>query len=610
MRQVVYLLFLFLIPSLLPAQTQQGIVKTRGRMVNGLYQRGKGLPGALVAIQNGNDVLVQKQNGLFSFNVPTKYYRVKSVTLKNYQLVDRDCINKEHLYSTDTIDFVMEAPEQLQSDQLDKERNLRRQLEKKLQQREDEIKALSLTLEEKNRLFHQINKERDDNELIIKDLSRYYATLDYDRLDAFQQEVTNLLENGEIIRADSMLRSRGSIEKRIAEIQNEEEAEKREGEHIATLQDRNEQAKAGTRKKKETVAADCYISYQLSLLKHKNDSAAYYLELRAQLDSTNVEWWNVAGLFIGEYLSNYQKSLYYFSQVLRLSLLQYGEQSNWSATSYNNIGYALMKTGEDSLALSFLIKSLTLREALFGDEHEDVAESYSNLGSYYQKTDSLEKALSLFHKALSIRKAICGQDTIRHTIATLYNNIGEIYRTQSQNDKTLNDKAHKALNDKALNYYNRVLWIKHKLLDGEIHRAIAKCYNNIGLVYMDMKDYNQATDYFQKALSIADSIYGRKNSFNATILYNLGNLYAHKKDYNSALITFDNALAVLLPLNHANSSDKSIAEDISNCYLCKGEICYRLHNDYQLFVKNYKKAIEFSPWNKDIYEEMINKKNK
>lgn len=51
-------LFLFsislLIAVLASAQTQQGVVKTRGRMVNGKHVAGKGLQGATVAIRGAN----------------------------------------------------------------------------------------------------------------------------------------------------------------------------------------------------------------------------------------------------------------------------------------------------------------------------------------------------------------------------------------------------------------------------------------------------------------------------------------------------------------------------------------------------------------------------
>ena len=47
------------------AQTQQGIVKTRGRMVNGVLQRGKGLPDAMVQIKEHSSVKSEK-DGTFS----------------------------------------------------------------------------------------------------------------------------------------------------------------------------------------------------------------------------------------------------------------------------------------------------------------------------------------------------------------------------------------------------------------------------------------------------------------------------------------------------------------------------------------------------------------
>ena len=111
------------------AQTQTGIVKTRGRMVNGQLVRGKGIPDATVQLAD-RSVLSRKSNGVFSFPVKGQVFQVKSVTKSGYQLLDPQAC-REYALSRDTLYLVMDTPEQQRYDELEKERTLRRKLEKR-----------------------------------------------------------------------------------------------------------------------------------------------------------------------------------------------------------------------------------------------------------------------------------------------------------------------------------------------------------------------------------------------------------------------------------------------------------------------------------------------
>ena len=91
------------------AQTQQGFVKTRGRMVNGQHVRGQGLQGAMVVVQGGNKVVTQSSNGAFSIAVPSKTFLVQSVQKKGYQLVDADATKKPYQLSSNPLYLVMET---------------------------------------------------------------------------------------------------------------------------------------------------------------------------------------------------------------------------------------------------------------------------------------------------------------------------------------------------------------------------------------------------------------------------------------------------------------------------------------------------------------------
>ena len=461
------------------AQTQQGVVKTRGKMVNGKLVPGEGLSGATVLLGDRN-VVSKGEKGAFSFPTQGKRYLVKGCKKQNYQLIDMQ-VCREYKYSGNPLYLVMETPEQQQSDLLAKERSLRRDLQRRLQKREDEVDNLNLSLQEKNRLLQEINRQRDENEKLIKDLAQYYSTLDYDRLDEFQRQVSYLLENNELEKADSMLRSRGSIDDRIKEIQREQEAEAKEDSVIAQRQQNNEVSKAGTRRKLEDVASDCYSFYLRFSQDHQNDSAAHYLEYRAALDTTNIEWQNEAGMFIDNYLADYSKGLTYYQRCLRQALLQEGEKGEWVATSYNNIGFVYNSQGDYAKALEYYQKALAIREKVFGTEHPGVATSYNNIGSIYSNQGDYAKALEYHQKALAIQEKLFG--TEHPDVALSYNNIGSVYNSQG-------DYA------KALEYYQKALSIFEKVFGTE-HPNTKTVKKNIEIVEKEivasnpekMKDY-------------------------------------------------------------------------------------------------------------------------
>lgn len=93
MKRTIWLITFTLLSLWATAQTQQGIVKTRGRMVNGVLQKGTPLPGATVLVKNRSAV-VSKQNGTFAFPVSENTFLLQSVKKQGYEMVDMEKIKK------------------------------------------------------------------------------------------------------------------------------------------------------------------------------------------------------------------------------------------------------------------------------------------------------------------------------------------------------------------------------------------------------------------------------------------------------------------------------------------------------------------------------------
>ena len=135
MKKMLCVCFLLTLPMMLTAQTQKGIVKTRGRMVNGQHVQGKGLPGASVTIRGGNKYNVKNNNGSFSFPVTTNTFLIQNVQKNGYQLVDADLTSKPFNVSANPIYLVMETPEQQMEDLLEAEEKISKTLREQLKKR-------------------------------------------------------------------------------------------------------------------------------------------------------------------------------------------------------------------------------------------------------------------------------------------------------------------------------------------------------------------------------------------------------------------------------------------------------------------------------------------
>ena len=569
MKRFWLIVFSLLLIFPIMAQMQNGVVKTRGRMVNNKHVPGVGLPGAVVSIKDRTDVGVKNNDGSFSFPVKGKQFMVQSVTKKDYALVDADAAPKTYLHSQDTFFLVMETPDQILQDKLDSERRIRRTLRQQLQAREDEIERLKsenkITQEEYHKALQKLYADEKNNEKLIQEMAERYSTLDYDRIDEFYRQVNNYIEQGELARADSLLKTRGDVESQVADVIEQ-------GKVIQQKKEEIEQAEEVHKSDIDELSRRCYSFYETFLMQHQNDSAAKYIEFRAALDTTNVEWQNAAGEFIRVYQAQYDKALEYYKRGLSHSIKQYGEESEWVAYFYNGIGIILDSFGDYPKALEYYQKALEIRLKVFGPEHPDVATSYNNIGYVYISQGDYPKALEYHQKAIEIRLKVL--DTEHPDVATSYNNIGSVYNSQGDYPKAL-EYYQKALNillkvlgtehpnvatsynnigivhdnqgdyTKALEYHQKALVIRLKVFDSE-HPSVATTYNNIGYIYNSQGYYPKALEYHQKALEIRLKVFGPEHPDVATSYNNIGFLYNSQGEYPKALEYLQKALYVLI----------------------------------------------------------------
>lgn len=366
------------------AQIQQGIVKTKGRLgTNGSVMHGKRLQGATVIIK-GRYAVVSGVNGTFSFHVPEQNFYLQNVKKQGYLLTDMDILSKQYSYSKENpLYIVMETPDTQTADKLAAERKIRRTLQKTLQQREDEIELLKaenkISQQEYQKKLQDLYSSQEKNEKLISDMAEHYSKMDYDQMDEFNRRINELILNGELVKADSLLNTKGDINTRIATFRHHQEANAEEESELSQRQENLSKSKAYTQKELEELAKDCYHKSEIFKMSFQNDSAAYYLETRAELDTMNVDWQLTAGGAVGKYLNAYEHAMFYFQRALRNAIQQYGESHSFVADSYNSIGYIYGMQGVYNMSLLYAQKALAIRLFILPENHLTVAESYNNI---------------------------------------------------------------------------------------------------------------------------------------------------------------------------------------------------------------------------------------
>ena len=606
----VSLLFLLLLFTLLaPAQTtQNGYVKTTGRMDNkGNLIPGTRIGGVFIQLTGGHST-VADANGNFTLTAPDTKFYLSDVQKQGYVLTDPEMLKKQYVCSSNPLVISMETKEKLADDQLAAERKLRRQLQKQLQQKEEEIDALKeenkITEEEYRKAMKKLYAYQESNEKLVSDMAKRYAELDYDLLDEFYRQVTFCIENGDLVKADSLLHSRGNVSQQIEEARKKAQAISEENEKLR-------QAEAVLAADIDELARRCNSYYEKFAAQFENDSAAYYMELRASLDTTKVDWQLDAASFIMKYLAGYKKALFYYQRALRQALSQYGEQHPYVMKSYNNMAIGYFNIGEYERALEYHKKSLAIRKAVYGENHPDVATSYGNLGNVYGELGDYAHELECYHKAMEIRKAVYGEN--HPDVAMNYSDLGVAYEYSGDYAQALEchqkaldirksvlgehhtDVADSYINlgilyadiedfEKAYECFQKALDIQ-KDIYSEHHPDVAEIYNNLGLVCSSLGNHTQALEYIQKGLDIMKSFFGESHPKVAIVYNSMGTVYSEQADYPHALEYYQKALTIqklFLGNNHP---------DVALSYINIGDV-YSCQKDSKQAMEYYQKALD------------------
>ena len=495
MKKFILLSAALMLSLMLSAQTQQGYVKTKGRMdAKGNLIHGQGLKGATVSIKGRTTILVNAEDGSFSFPITEKQFRLDSVRKKGYQLVDMDALGKTYKHSSNPLYLVMETPEQQLQDQLAAERKIRRTLNDQLHQREDKIEALKkqqkISDEEYRQALQKLYEETDQNEQLVKDMVERYSKIDYDQLNESDQLISNYILNGELVKADSLLRTKGDINERVSQYKKHEAINAKEREELSQRQEQLEQSEALAIQERNDLANDCYRKFEIFKMQSRFDSAAYYIELRASLDEHNSQWSIDAGNFLGK---EYHKrkcgggmlSLYFYKKYWSrwhnyIPKIEYYEYYRRALETLENNKKAelLMHWGSSDIS----------------NNNDSIARNHLDSCYYY------------LHQYNSLDNDVCY--SVLTGLGKCYYSLGEY--------------------DKALEFEKSALSFSQNAITNNIH--LYENYWYIGLYYYNCKNYKQAIMNCEYAIDLLLEYYDEYDEFMWSYYYSMSNIFIDNKD--------------------------------------------------------------------------------
>ncbi len=252
-----------------------------------------------------------------------------------------------------------------------------------------------------------------------------------------------------------------------------------------------------------------------NLLIEKSKRCSSFLHQAKALTNQGLFSWNHA---------SYKQALECFEEAGKL-LKKFRDPED-IALNFRNIGISWSKLGDSDKALK------NLRRAVIWAKKTDDRKTEASVRYWYgyvlQADSRFQLALKHFLVALDIYKDI----KEAHGQGLTYNSIGLIYRdtaAQRQKDSFNN----------SLVYFRKALHCAEKTSN---YRLLADVYNNIGLVYLKKKKYDQTLQNYFLSLKVRVMSPFKENE--AITLQNIGNVYKIKGEDDAAYKYFRQALDI------------------------------------------------------------------
>ena len=596
------------------AQTQQGYVKTLGRP----NQKGVALSGVSIRVRGGHNAVLSNTQGFFSMMMAGKKegdaYALQQVQKQGYQLNDENMIGHQYAFSSKVpLTIVMVSTKQLQADKQRIENNAYKSAEKNYKTQmallEKQQQANQITIEKYRQEIQQLQNSFEKYLSLIDGLADHYARTDYDELDAKEREINLCIENGDLDKAELLLQAL-DIEKRLAEIEQRIKA----GQQL--MNEANEEM-ALILKQQEKDAEYLYQLYTIALGRFDNEKARFYIETRAQLDSTNVRWQIETIEFLCEYVADYNSAMVYAEQAMEICKKREGEQSVNLAEILNQIGTIWYYKSDLDKALANHEKALRIQKVMLNHTTRDYIGSYLCLGNIYAQKSIRDWQKSDFQQSNYNRNLMDRYYVTALNMCTYFENAdhnikaetcycnGFAWMLEFQQEQGIVTKERiDTCKINALFFFQEALKEWKEIFN---YGCIGTCYMTISNIYSLDGDQRTAISYADSALTTLTKVFGEYHHHVATCLSTLGSYYSdmgkrklaydnHKRAYDIRKKIFSEAH----PATQITYQDFMKQKQILSNNLQDSIIPYQIFVEYTK-DKNYEKALRAFQKSKEIF---------
>ncbi len=141
-------------------------------------------------------------------------------------------------------------------------------------------------------------------------------------------------------------------------------------------------------------------------------------------------------------------------------------------------------------------------------------------------------------------------------LATLYSNLGNLYRERTVQGKSINYTEEQSL---AIEYLQKAIALQKEF---NLEIDLASSLNNLGEIYYKQGKYDQAESLFIQSLNIRKNIFGEKDFDTAQSLNNLALLYQNQRKYKKSESLLFQSLEIMKNILGENHPD--IAKSLNN----------------------------------------------
>jgi serine/threonine-protein kinase len=270
-------------------------------------------------------------------------------------------------------------------------------------------------------------------------------------------------------------------------------------------------------------------------------------------------------------------------QILELALkLQPQNAAATAATAENltELGELYFYQGKYQLSEQFNKQALALDSRLFGDSNPAVAEALNNLGGIEMNRANYRASEDYYRRALAIAQAWYGSDHPQTT-----SNLSALAEPLTMDHQEA----------EAQSLLERALAIQLRA-NGQVNATVATTENQLGIIAIQAKKYDEAAKYFTQARDTWERLYGDAFPSIAVAYSNLGSVCMAQKDLPCAESMYRNAVSRLLKYAPNTLNDAVAHVKLGRALLREGRFAEAEPESlygYQFLIKNVSPSDQF-----------------